>query len=464
MSSGWDNTGGGGDSWETGAATTAGDDNWGGGSGATEQWGAGGANSAADTGDAQFGGNYSGDASVNNGFTESGAGGGGGGGGGRGACFNCGEEGAPPKLCNNCGEAGHGITDCQNPRKIDRSNIADVKAEEAWDALKVASDARDLDDIKTAAFQYIKATPDATYPQLEKAFRGQGLSIYLIAVERGLTMTYTNMDLQGNLGKKYTVTWRLSPNPKRPKEREGWPTSPEENMVRLDDAGEAVEKGVPKCSNCNELGHTFKSCPEEKQENADRAVVKCINCEQLGHRSRDCPTPRPDKFACRNCKQSGHTAKECPEPRSAEGVECKKCNEIGHFSRDCPQGGSGVTCHNCGEEGHRSKECEKPKKIICRNCDAEGHTGKECPKPRDWSRVKCNNCGQMGHGQRGCKEPPAEDYAGGDYGGDGGAGYATGAGGFDNGGGNFDNGGGFNNGGGDFGSGGAHAIDSNSAW
>jgi hypothetical protein len=92
------------------------------------------------------------------------------------------------------------------------------------------------------------------------------------------------MDLQGNLGKKYTVTWRLSDKPLRPKEKDSWPTTPEENLERLEDAGVPVDRGIPKCSNCDELGHIFKHCPQEKQENADKAVVKCYNCDQIGHR------------------------------------------------------------------------------------------------------------------------------------------------------------------------------------
>lgn len=142
--------------------------------------------------------------------------------------------------------------------------------------------------MKEAVLKYIKATPDATYFDLEKAFRTQELNLYLIALEKELAPTYTNMDLQGNLDKKYSVTYRKSPNHARPKEKELWPATPEENLERLRDAGEPVDRGIPKCSNCEQLGHISKSCPEEKQENADRAVVKCYNCEGVGHRVRDC--------------------------------------------------------------------------------------------------------------------------------------------------------------------------------
>jgi hypothetical protein len=232
---------------------------------------------------------------------------------------------------------------CKNPRKIDRSDIPDVPAEQAWAELVAASADGDLDDMKDAIKKYIKTCPDATYIDLEKAFRTQELNLYIIALEKELTSTYTNMDLQGNLDRKYSVTWRKQPDWLRPKEKVLWPQTPEENLARLADAGEPIDRGIPKCSNCDQLGHISKSCPEEKQENADRVMVKCFNCDEVGHRVRDCeyyhchcstiisdfqgPNPRPDKFACRNCKQSGHSSKECTEPRSAEGVECKKCGE-----------------------------------------------------------------------------------------------------------------------------------------
>jgi hypothetical protein len=177
---------------------------------------------------------------------------------------------------------GHHAIECTKPRKIDRSHIPDVPAEVAWAELKAASDEKDIDDIKEAAQKYIKATPDATYLQLENAFRAQEMNIYLIATEKELALTYTNMDLQGNLDKKFTVSWRMSPNHQRPKEKDFWPASPEENIARLADAGEPVDRGIPKCSNCDTLGHIKKNCPEEKQENADRAEVKCFNCESIG--------------------------------------------------------------------------------------------------------------------------------------------------------------------------------------
>ncbi|KAB8290749.1 hypothetical protein EYC80_008386 [Monilinia laxa] len=350
-----------------------------------------------------------------------------------GTCRICEQEGhraadcptAPPKLCNNCKQEGHSIIDCKNPRKIEHNDVEDVQAEVAWANLIKQSEEGDFDDMKDEAMKYIKASPDATYPQLEKAFRSQNIPIYLIAMEKELSQTFTNMDLQGNLDRKYTVSWRKSSKHNRPKEKENWPATPEENLERLADAGQPVDRGIPLCSRCNELGHISKHCSEEPSER-ERVQVQCYNCNEIGHRVRDCPIPREDRFACRNCKKSGHTSKECPEPRSAEGVECKNCNEIGHFSLDCPtgDGGDGGLCRNCNQPGHRAKDCTNERVIVCRNCDAEGHTGKECPKPRDYSRVQCQNCKQMGHTKVRCKEPAIEEDGAGDA-----AGYAGGYGG-----------------------------------
>ena len=154
--------------------------------------------------------------------------------------------------------------------------------------MRMASEERDLDDFKEALQKYLKATPDATYVQLETAFRIQNFSFYYIALEKDIQETFSNMDLQGNLGKKYSVSLRKSPKHQRPKEKEIWPSSTEENMARLEDAGEPVDRGIPKCRNCDTFGHTAKTCSEEKQERTDQAEVKCYNCEEVGHRIRDC--------------------------------------------------------------------------------------------------------------------------------------------------------------------------------
>ncbi|ROW03174.1 hypothetical protein VPNG_08158 [Cytospora leucostoma] len=317
--------------------------------------------------------------------------------------------------CKNCGETEHLAAECPNARKVDRSHLPDVSGEEAWKLLEQAIIEKDLDEVKEKVQIYAKAQPETTFVEIEKALRSQGYGLYLIPKERAnLSITLTNMDLQGNLGKKYTVNYRFSDKPLRQSEREGWPESHDQVLERLADAGDVVPwVGKPKCNNCEKLGHTSKNCPEDKVE-AERTVVKCYNCDQEGHRVRDCPTPRVDKFACKNCGKPGHKVADCTEPRSAANVECRICSKMGHFSKDCPDNPNGGprTCRNCGDEGHMAKECDKPRNVAniqCRNCDEYGHTSKECPKPRDYSRVQCQNCKEMGHTKVRCTKPLVED-------------------------------------------------------
>lgn len=136
-------------------------------------------------------------------------------------------------------------------------------------------------------------SPETTYEDLERAFRDQDIKIYLIAIPKELASTFVNMDLQGNLGKKYTVTYRFQWAAPRPRERAIWPKDPEENIERLKDAGEVVYGGLPKCRNCDEVGHISKSCPEEKREVANSMAITCYNCNEVGHRVRDCEESNP---------------------------------------------------------------------------------------------------------------------------------------------------------------------------
>ena len=166
---------------------------------------------------------------------------------------------------------------------------------------------------------YTKVASDATFDELEMAFRSQQFHTYLIATENELGKTYTYVNLQGELDKTFKVSFHLSPKPKRETAKQGWPETPEENLERLKDAGFPMERGIPKCNRCDgrpsnvfvpqlanqflpELGHTTRACPQEATENADKVQVKCVNCDEVGHRVRDCPIARVDKFACRNCK------------------------------------------------------------------------------------------------------------------------------------------------------------------
>lgn len=169
-----------------------------------------------------------------------------------------------------------------------------MTGEEAWKLLEQAISEKDMDEVKEKIQIYTKAQPNTTFLELEQALRSQGYGLYLIPlVKANLSITLCNMDLQGNLGKKYTVNYRFSDKPRRPTEKEGWPKDHDEVLNRLADAGDVVPLGQPKCSNCSEIGHISKNCSQERNEPADRAAVKCYNCDEEGHRIRDCELAPP---------------------------------------------------------------------------------------------------------------------------------------------------------------------------
>ncbi|PHH86827.1 hypothetical protein CDD83_9697 [Cordyceps sp. RAO-2017] len=324
----------------------------------------------------------------------------------------------PPMVCDNCGQDGHLKNNCENARKINRDHVADMPADTAWAKLVKAVAERDMDDTKEAVQEYIKAVGDAmTYRELQEALFAQDIKLFLIPIERPLVGVFTNMDLQGNMGKKYSITYRFSETPARPREAESFPENRDVLLDRLNDAGEVVDSGRSLCHNCGELGHISKTCPQERVEKPERPKIACSNCGADGHRLRDCPQPRVDKFACKNCGKSGHKAAECEEPPNLDNVECHKCNQTGHFARDCPDAGP-RGCRNCGQEGHIAKECDQPRSmdnVICRNCEKPGHMSRDCPLPRDWSKVQCSNCQMYGHTKVRCTQLPAdsEEFDGG---------------------------------------------------
>lgn len=178
--------------------------------------------------------------------------------------------------------------DCANPRKIKRDHIAEIPTEEAWAKIKQAVQERDAEDAKQAVQEYIKSLDGVvTYRELQQGLIGENVGLWLIGLERQLIDVFTNMDLQGNAGKTYSISYRFSDKPERPREIEGWPKGEEEILARLDDAGEVVDSGKPKCRNCDELGHTTRDCPQEKIERV-QPVTTCYNCGTEGHRVRDC--------------------------------------------------------------------------------------------------------------------------------------------------------------------------------
>ncbi|KAJ9624797.1 hypothetical protein H2203_004747 [Taxawa tesnikishii (nom. ined.)] len=338
----------------------------------------------------------------------------------------------PPTTCRACGQEGHHSSECTANRVVFGADVETMDAEKAYEMMVQADEEKDVDAFKKAFMSYAKALPEVTLADLEQGFRDNNFNTYLIAKEQEIFGTHTIVDLKGQTGRQYVVSFQHTDKPRRPKFAAGWPSSPEENMTRLQNAGFIMDSLKQKCNNCGEVGHGSRSCPQEKIERGDRATITCSNCKEPGHRVRDCPSPREDRNVCRNCKQPGHKASDCDQPRSAEGIECKNCGEMGHFSRDCPTrepmkcrncGEEGhksnecekervMTCRNCGQEGHISRECPEPRNTMtCRNCDQVGHMSKDCPEPKNWAKVQCRNCGEMGHGAGRCKNPPKEEEA-----------------------------------------------------
>lgn len=51
-------------------------------------------------------------------------------------------------LCHNCRQEGHSAKECKNNRVFDLSDVPDIAPEPAWEALKVADQANDLDRLR----------------------------------------------------------------------------------------------------------------------------------------------------------------------------------------------------------------------------------------------------------------------------------------------------------------------------
>ncbi|OAA58940.1 zinc knuckle transcription factor [Niveomyces insectorum RCEF 264] len=210
-----------------------------------------------------------------------------------GECNHCGKEG---HMSKDCPDAGHDAAACKAPRKLDRDDVPEQSPEQALGLIRKAVEETDLDDVKAAVQMYVKACPEATYMDLEKLFRAENIKLFLIGIEKtDLSTTLTNMDFQGNLDKKFTVTYRFQNRPSRPREKAIWPANDEENMRRLADGGEPVPRGIPLCTNCKELGHISRNCPVER-ETPEKPTVTCYNCGEEGHRVRDYKVATPGRI------------------------------------------------------------------------------------------------------------------------------------------------------------------------
>ncbi|CAD0045545.1 unnamed protein product [Aureobasidium pullulans] len=314
-----------------------------------------------------------------------------------GTCRGCGEEGhrssaCPQAVCKKCSATGHTATECSGKFNVYPEDLPEgVDADQAWDNLVDADATGDVDDFIQAFWAYCKLAPELTLVQLEECFRETDFKYYLIAKEQTVpSKVHTNK----------------TPKPRRAILSEGWPKSPEENLERLQDAGFSMDNMKPYCRNCEEVGHSMKSCPQEPQM-VEKPKVACSNCDQEGHYIRDCPNARAVRggVECKHCGLSGHFVRDCPT-KPAE--VCRNCQREGHRSSDCVNERV-IICRNCEKEGHTSRDCPEEvnmDNVLCRNCEMKGHYAKDCSEPKDWGKVKCRNCEEFGHGAGRCPNPP----------------------------------------------------------
>ncbi|KAL8649289.1 MAG: hypothetical protein Q9210_004492 [Variospora velana] len=340
---------------------------------------------------------------------------------------------------------GHITSECTNNKVFDLESITTLPVEEAWANVvrtaKEAVETRDLDDFRDvcspqslisiipndtrlwtcSANRYIqaikvyqKAVKEITYEEIERSFRINGIEIYLIATEPKdgeVLDTNTLVNLAGKRDCKYKVGYFFKKTPRTAKMAEVWPSSEEENLERLKDAGVPYERGVPKCLRCKEMGHTGRDCKQERQEFSE-VTTKCFNCDEEGHRARDC--------------NPVIMLPNVPSPVQLKGLSANAARKLAISQKTAPiiPVAAGLAETADSEEGHMAKECEKPKDpatTTCRNCEQIGHFSKDCPEPKDWSKVKCNTCGEMGHTVKRCPQANADNEAAGV------GGYDTGA-------------------------------------
>ncbi|SMR41687.1 unnamed protein product [Zymoseptoria tritici ST99CH_1E4] len=177
-----------------------------------------------------------------------------------GGCRRCGEDGHFARDCHNicaaCKGEGHSAENCEVNRMhamFADMKIEEVSSDEAWNNVVAADKEKDVDDIRRAVFAYAKAFPELTLVGLEATFREADFNTFLIAKEQEVSDTHTIVNFQGKPDQKYVLSFQFSARPRRVKFSEGWPTTPEENIERLAEAGVVMDGFVQKCRNCEQI-------------------------------------------------------------------------------------------------------------------------------------------------------------------------------------------------------------------
>ena len=241
---------------------------------------------------------------------------------------------------------------------LDWTHHPEVESEEAWEQLQKADVTKDIDDIREAFEIYCRNTPTAELQAIEQRLRAEEMNLHLVAMEKDLPSNKTNVDLQNNMDRTYSVVLQLSARSKRSKQMTSMlASSAEENFARLADCGFIVKSPIPVCFKCSCKGHRSAECTSDIiPEQSRKVIIICSNCGEEGHRLRVCPQPRKDDL-CRNCGEPGHKAVDCEAPRRPrEGDTCNNCGSGDHFARDCPEPRV-FRCRRCNEPGHKEREC-----------------------------------------------------------------------------------------------------------
>jgi hypothetical protein len=117
---------------------------------------------------------------------------------------------------------------------------------------------------------YSKAEPTKNFVDIEQKLRAEEANVYLIALvsyrkirlfatpkthclqekQKEGFENFTFIDLQGKLDCTYVVKFFFGPKARRKNLEDRWPTTPEENLERLADAGFEYDRLIPKCTNC----------------------------------------------------------------------------------------------------------------------------------------------------------------------------------------------------------------------
>eukprot|EP00088_Acartia_fossae_P010906 TRINITY_DN1546_c0_g1_i5.p1 TRINITY_DN1546_c0_g1~~TRINITY_DN1546_c0_g1_i5.p1 ORF type:complete len:589 (-),score=114.27 TRINITY_DN1546_c0_g1_i5:81-1847(-) len=133
-----------------------------------------------------------------------------------------------------------------------------------------------------------------------------------------------------------------------------------------------------RCSNCNQVGHYMRDCPEPERD------VRCFMCGTLGHRENRCPAA-----SCLGCGNPSHMFRTvCTHCKLMNRVSCRECGFHGHKKQSCPD--LWRRYHNT-DKSHDASTPQKPRSSHrhkraedqwCCNCGARGHLVEKCRRTR----------------------------------------------------------------------------------